>query len=189
MKERILAAAVQEINQYGVKFTIDGVVARLGISKKTLYQYFSSKEVLVASITDAALADVKSQKQEIINSDMDLVCKLTALVVVEPRMFENSSDWIRADIKKYYPREWEKIKAFQRQSAEVMIHLLEDGIQNGHIRQINTRIAVQMLQSMCSEFLQYRFLHENHLTFKEALQNLVDIFLYGVLTNTAESNR
>lgn len=179
MKNRILKAATQEISKYGAKFTIDGVVSELRISKKTLYQYYHSKEELVAAVTDEAMADIFAQEQEILSSGMDIVSKIKELVIMEPRIF-NSNDWLQDDIRKYYPQEWLKIEELHRRSMNMLVELMEEGIREELFRPVNTKIAVKMLINMCIEFMQYRFLLENNLTLKEALQSSVDIFLYGV---------
>ncbi|BBB90691.1 MAG TPA: TetR/AcrR family transcriptional regulator [Methylomusa anaerophila] len=182
MKERILKTAAEEMNERGVKFTVDAVAARLGISKKTLYQYFESKDHLIASIVDAAIVDMANQKAEIMNSNKDFVSKLAAIVTVEPKIFGKVHDWVLEDIKRHRPEDWERITCFRRERTQAMAKILEEGIAGGHIRRINTAVAAQMLCSAVGEFLEYGFLAENNISFTDALQALTDIFLYGVLT-------
>lgn len=48
--EKIIDATVEEFKQNGLKFTMNDLAKRLGISKKTIYTVFESKQaVLVAS--------------------------------------------------------------------------------------------------------------------------------------------
>ncbi|SMD09092.1 TetR/AcrR family transcriptional regulator [Sporomusa malonica] len=185
MKKQILFAAAQEMNERGVKFTIDSVAARLGISKKTVYQYYPSKDAIITSIIDAALADIDAQKLQAMERQCDFVSKLTAIITVEPKLFGKINYWVLDDIKRYRPQEWERINRFRQARVTDIGRMLEAGIASGHIRSINTKVAAKMLLSTCAELLDYRFLDENNLTFGDALKALNDIFQFGVLTGPA----
>lgn len=71
MHHRIMDAAAEEISLRGVKFTMHDLAIRLGISKRTLYQCFSSKEELIESIIVAKLEDVKQQRDEVMRDNQD----------------------------------------------------------------------------------------------------------------------
>jgi len=59
-----MAAAIDEIYKFGIKFTMSDLVKRLSISKSTLYAHFKSKEELIGAIVDSALASLCQQKQD-----------------------------------------------------------------------------------------------------------------------------
>jgi AcrR family transcriptional regulator len=49
--ERILAAAAQQVEDFGLRrFTIDDVARRLGISRVTIYRYFPKRDQLMAAV-------------------------------------------------------------------------------------------------------------------------------------------
>ena len=80
MKEQIIAGARQLFNHYGVKTVrLDDVTHQLGITKKTLYQYFDNKEDLVRQMLDAQLgeslheAQSKDQKEDHALGEIDAV--------------------------------------------------------------------------------------------------------------------
>ena len=56
MKEEIVKRALNDFMQYGFKtFTMDDLASKMGISKKTLYEHFPSKNDLVEAVLDYAL--------------------------------------------------------------------------------------------------------------------------------------
>ena len=56
MKQEIVKSALNDFTQYGFKtFTMDDLARKLGMSKKTLYEYFPSKNDLVEACLDYAL--------------------------------------------------------------------------------------------------------------------------------------
>lgn len=182
MKDKILMTAAQEMNNRGIKFTIDQVATKLSISKKTIYQYYPSKERLIAGIVDMALADVKSQASAILaDVDGDFTERITDLLLLEPRKFGKTNDWVMEDIKRFRPLDWEKIEAFKYEQMLVISRFLEEGITLGIVSDINTKVAARLLRGACYELSQYDFLVDNNLDFTQARQVLTDIFLHGIL--------
>ncbi|MFN5112767.1 MAG: TetR/AcrR family transcriptional regulator, partial [Ignavibacteria bacterium] len=53
IRERLLSIAMQEFMQFGFsRISMDDLAERVGMSKKTLYKYFQSKEVLVREVIE-----------------------------------------------------------------------------------------------------------------------------------------
>ena len=51
VKERILVKAHELFNRYGIRsVSMDDIAAQLGMSKKTVYQYYADKEELVSGV-------------------------------------------------------------------------------------------------------------------------------------------
>lgn len=55
MREKIIDATVEEFKQNGLKFTMNDLAKRLGISKKTIYTVFESKQAVLVAITGKAM--------------------------------------------------------------------------------------------------------------------------------------
>src|ERR1700759_2223729 len=52
-KQRILEKATQLFMRYGIRsITMDEIAAQLGISKKTIYQFFTDKDAMVEAVVD-----------------------------------------------------------------------------------------------------------------------------------------
>jgi len=67
--QQILVTTYQEMNKYGMKFTMDDVAAQLGMSKKTLYKLFRSKNELVLAVIESLIQFVKAKEQIVLKSD------------------------------------------------------------------------------------------------------------------------
>ncbi|MFM7339105.1 MAG: TetR/AcrR family transcriptional regulator, partial [Bacteroidota bacterium] len=53
VKDRLLTTAMQEFMQYGFsRISMDDLAVKLGMSKKTLYKHFPSKEELVRGVLE-----------------------------------------------------------------------------------------------------------------------------------------
>ncbi len=187
MEERILLAVAEEMNIRGTKFTVDGVAARLGVSKKTIYQYFSSKDMLIESVVDMVLEELRAQGEAILQDrSLPFAEKLSAYLLTEPKKVGKTSNLVMSDIKKYRPNEWARIEEFRRQCAKRVAELLEEGIASGHVRPLNTQLAATMLLGAVGAFLQVDFLSKNHVPFSDALEALTKIFMFGVMKEKGE---
>lgn len=182
MKEQILMATAQEINHRGIKFTVDNVAIRLGISKKTIYQYFSSKDELITQVVEMALVDVENQEQDILaDKESNFEERITGLLLLTPKIFGPIEDWVMEDIERYRLQDWKRIEQFKLERMVALSQLLEEGIALGSVKKMNTKVGARILLGACRELSLYKFLAENNLTSVEARGLLTDIFLHGIL--------
>src|SRR4029078_5758418 len=66
-KERILVKSHELFNRYGIRsVSMDDIAAQLGMSKKTLYQYYTDKDELVNAVFDIILSVNKNNCTECI---------------------------------------------------------------------------------------------------------------------------
>ena len=111
MRERIMDAALIEFSDKGIKFTMDDVAKRIRISKKTIYNFFKNKEVLLLETIDFGFAEVQKQKKEIVNDkDMDIIDKIKNVLIAIPEKYKGF-DWrLIYQISEKYPDAYEKIE-------------------------------------------------------------------------------
>lgn len=62
IKDRIMKAFIEEIREKGMKFSMDDLARRLGISKRTLYEHFSSKVEILETIMSRASGKGKKKR-------------------------------------------------------------------------------------------------------------------------------
>ena len=59
LRKEILEGTIQVYNRKGLKFTMDDIAAWLGISKKTIYTVFETKEALFLTMVDYLFDSIK----------------------------------------------------------------------------------------------------------------------------------
>lgn len=180
MEQRILTAAARLINQRGWKFTVDELAHSLGISKKTLYVHYPSKQAIVEAVVDAAIADMQAQRETVVSSDAPWPEKIAALIMVYPRQFGEINDFVLHDLRSHYPTVWEKVEQFRRDEAAVTTALLRQAAAAGAIRPLSPAVAARILHGAIGALLDYHFLLAQGMTFTTARKILADIFLHGV---------
>ncbi|MBO0947993.1 TetR/AcrR family transcriptional regulator [Fibrella forsythiae] len=129
MKERIITGARQLFNHYGVKTVrLDDIAHQLGISKKTLYQYFENKEDLVRQMLEDQLSESLQEAGEIHATATNAI--VGALLIwdrlIHYKQTVNPS--LLLDIERHYPSAW---RLFQLMKAEYINTILDANLQAG----------------------------------------------------------
>uniref|UniRef100_UPI003216EA3B TetR/AcrR family transcriptional regulator n=1 Tax=uncultured Draconibacterium sp. TaxID=1573823 RepID=UPI003216EA3B len=121
--------------KFGIRnVTMDNVATEFGISKKTLYQYFSDKEELVSHVVDYFLEDAEIHRHETTSGNaIDYIFKIREHVAVILKIYNSH---IEQDLKKFYPRLYKKVRDTKRQRILVdTIDNLNHGITQGLYRE------------------------------------------------------
>jgi AcrR family transcriptional regulator len=182
MRTRIMSAALAELDEHGVRFTMSNLAARLSISKRTLYEHFESKEVLVESIVDDIIADLRVQRLAIVNNpDLDLKEKLIKMLTVRSRVFADVNDRVKLELGSQYPGLCKKAHKSQEEQWDVIDAVLKEGIRDGCFRPIFVPVLRKVLQGAVNEIIDYDFLLQQRTSFDEMIGHITDILIYGIM--------
>ena len=74
VKNIILREGFRSVSIDGIKsFTVENLASKLAMSKKTIYQYFPKKEVLIKKIIDFRMKKLTNEFNVIINQEDDAI--------------------------------------------------------------------------------------------------------------------
>lgn len=180
MRNRIIMAAAEEINLRGFKFTMSDLTKRLSVSKSSLYEHFSSKDELIATILGIVLNDFHAQEEKIYQSELPIFEKLKAVLTIAPKTFEPFHPRIYDDLRLTYPEEWKKVACFRKERLDRLTALLRQGMKDGIIRPVNLNVVQQMIVCTMNDFISYRFLSENNITYPDAMAAMLDVIIHGL---------
>lgn len=181
MKEKILNAAAQLIQRYGLKkFTVDEIAAELSISKKTIYQYFNSKDDIIREYFEASIASDKDSMTSVLSSNENFSHKIHAIVYSNHKYRLHVP--LLAEAKKFYPDVWLKVEDLKQFKLNATKDLSKEGVGKGLVKpDVNFGILSKMLQEISDMFTNYDFLFENHLNTREALDEALKIIFNGIM--------
>ena len=182
MKMRIMTAAMEELNEYGIRFTMANLAARLAISKRTLYEHFDSKEVLIESIVDIIILDMQTQRMRILEDvQLTLQEKLIKMLSVRPAAFIKLEDRVKLDLRRQFPGLWKRAHESAEAQWDMIDEVLREGIDAGCFRPIYVPVVRKLLQGAVNEISDYDFLLEQRKTFHEMIGFITDILIYGIM--------
>lgn len=129
-EQRIIEEGQKLIEQYGFrKFTMHELADNLRISKKTIYAHFKDKDHLISSICDAIIANDLEEMNRRINEQDEHVEKLRAVFYLyNIRMLRKKH---LNQLKKYFPHDWEKFRAFSKNRRDRVRQIYQDGVEKG----------------------------------------------------------
>ena len=136
MKYSITQKALTYFMQYGFKsFTMDDLANSLGISKKTLYEQFSSKNELVEATLDYTLEMTCHQVDKFISGKGSVIENVFRNQKEVQNLFNLSSSKPIWELKKYFPKTYERMDIeFAKSDACFIDKLLEKGWEEGLFR-------------------------------------------------------
>jgi len=184
MLERIRNETLCLLNEKGMSFTVAELAKRLAVSKRYIYEQFSSKNELVTSILNEILNDLQRQVQEIANSQqLGTIDKLNALMTTAPKALGPLSSRSIADIKRLLPEQWGNFERFFDDRWEEIKKLIEYGVQKKLFRPIDLSVLQQVYRGTINGLNEYQYLTRNNQTFHNAIVTMTDILLYGIIAS------
>jgi len=145
--ERIVSGSEELFLKAGIKsVTMDDIASHLGMSKKTIYQFFKDKNELVFALVKKKLKDDEDQMAAIISQSGNVIEEMINMMKCSEDIFSRINPIVIHDLQKYHPDAW---KQFQDFKSGVLVHTLEQllnkGIKQGYIRpDIDVKILARM---------------------------------------------
>lgn len=185
MRNRIIQAAAEKINKYGFrKFTINDIATELGISKKTVYKYFTSKNEIVSVIVDTNVELEKAGVSKALASEGSWTDKLQALMFT---FVTDRPEWVTEELHRFFPQEWVKIETQRKSLLPIVKELFGKAIENGEIRSdIDPAIIELTFVSTVNALFNYSNLEQMDMTFHQAMEEFKKILFTGILTKKVQ---
>ena len=186
IKNKILQGAQRMYLNYGFKsVTMDDIAKELGISKKTIYQYYSDKNELVEDVVRSFLEWNKNQVCHIADQSKNIIEELFKTFQHMINNMSSVNPAVLYDLKKFHARAWDIYRDFR---SDVFLKLITDsmniGIEQGYFR---AEVNVEILARMRFEQIQMAFDQEifpsSKFNFVEIHTQFMDHFIRGILTD------
>ena len=192
IKQRLLATAMQEFMQYGFsRISMDDLALRMGMSKKTLYKYYSSKEELVKAVLELRKERV-GELMSFIETKVPKHAFGEKIVQVSQKVAESLSEiqpHVMYDLKKSFPLIFEDFDAFKRASiVKGYTAALNEGRASGVFRDdIPIELAVHMHLTLISTMMNPEYLSTQHYTPLQVFNMILRCTMEGLCTNKGRS--
>lgn len=183
-REELLEATMIEFNKNGYRFTMDDISKRMGISKKTLYQLVENKESLFFEAIDDCFGSIKQSELAIYSDEtLSLIEKLRNMIIVLPKKYQALDFSKLYELQAEFPKTFEKIESRIETDWGLTISLIESCIEAKLIRNISIPILQSMISASIEYFISHKVLNENGISYKNALEQMMDILLEGIMIN------
>lgn len=182
MKQRVIEAAKEEIIENGLRFTMRDLAARLGVSSKTIYQSFESKEQIIDAIVTNSILEMQAAEASIMeDASLTQLEKLKKTLVNVPEWFILSDIRLLKEFKQKYPKQWAEIDKHVTLGWSQVQLLVEQGVKEGTLRPFNMDLFIQMyIGSLYQLMEERRDRRAAQAPLEQLSEQMVELLLYGI---------
>lgn len=135
-ERELVAGAAKIFATYGIRsVTMGNLATRMGISKKTLYQYVKDKNDLVEKAVRLVGDEFRQQVTGLLKGDGNAIDELFALTTFVTAQLKDLHPSILYDLEKYHPGTYHQVRQARRSEVNaIMTKNMERGIAEGLYR-------------------------------------------------------
>jgi TetR/AcrR family transcriptional regulator, cholesterol catabolism regulator len=128
-KERILIKAEELFMQFGIRsVSMDDIANNLGMSKKTLYQYYADKDELVDAVVDGHIKVIQTDCVGCRKDAKDAVHEIFITMERIMEEFNNMNPMVLFDLEKFH---FNSYRRFKEHKDKFMAQIIRDNIEWG----------------------------------------------------------
>ncbi|RYY60192.1 MAG: TetR/AcrR family transcriptional regulator [Chitinophagaceae bacterium] len=184
-KERIMVKASELFMQYGIRsVSMDDIANNLGMSKKTLYQYYADKDELVHAVFDAHITRMQGDCVSCANNAKGAVHELFLTLEEIMEEFSNMNPMLLHDLQKFHFRTYEVFMQYKNKFLTEMVRQnIERGIAEELYRpDLNIDVLTKFrLESMMLPF-DVNLFPPGKYGLGETTGIIMELFIYGLVT-------
>jgi AcrR family transcriptional regulator len=184
-QERIVGKAHELFMRYGIRsISMDEVANQLGMSKKTIYQFYTDKDALVEDVINIELGsnekECRNQKVQSENAVHEMFLALDMVMEV----FTKMNPAVIFDLEKYHPKAFKKYSDYKNKFLYTVIkENLDNGIAEGLYREeVQTDIMTRFRLASIFLVLNPDLFPLSKHNLAEVITEITDNFLYGLVT-------
>jgi AcrR family transcriptional regulator len=182
---RIVLAARAEFAARGYSgLTMDGLAHELGISKKTIYAHFASKEMVAKAVVTAVAATIRRRASDALAEPNAFKTKFRDILrIIAEELTWVSTSFLR-DVERHAPAVYAEIDILRsRNIGDLFGRLLAEGVEQGLVHpRIDPKFAVTFWVQAIQGLMHPANLERLGLDPREAFERAATLFLEGLLT-------
>jgi TetR/AcrR family transcriptional regulator, cholesterol catabolism regulator len=189
IQERILTKSHELFMRYGIRsISMDEIAGHLGMSKKTIYQYYVDKDALVEGVINMEI--VSKEEKCLFNKEHcnNAIHEIFMAVDMVQELLKGMIPAVLYDLEKYHPRGFKK---FDDHRNNFFYKVMRDNLQRGITEELykpDINIDILARFRVASVFLIFSI--DGFITSKasahDVLIEITDNFLYGIATSKGQ---
>ncbi|KXB90764.1 transcriptional regulator, TetR family [Megasphaera hutchinsoni] len=184
IQQRILSEALFLVNTQGADFHIDELAKRLHISKRTVYEHFTSKQDIIWQSL-VAFADELYREHKALLEDTTLptdekMMKFFQMSSRQAQVFSvrHMNVWLSR-----VPEVRKKLRIMVNRDWEILELLVAQGQDEGIFRTFDISLFMHLVKNAAADILDYMDEMEHEYSFFSYMTKCLDMLLYGIKVN------
>ena len=184
-RERIQVKAYELFMRYGIRsVSMDDIAAQLGMSKKTIYQFFADKDELVSAVVEQEVGNMQQDCVRSSQKSRDAIHEIFLTMEQVSEQFRHLNPVVLYDLEKFHHPAYGKFLKYRNEFLlEIISANLKRGIQEELYR---PELEVDIIARFRLESMMIAFNIDLYPTRKfdlrQVIMELFEHFLYGLVT-------
>ena len=185
MKERIQQKAEELFRRYGIRtVTMDEIAGQLGISKKTIYQFYSDKEALVKDIFKGITDQNTIRCMQVRSAAENEIHEQYLSSDAAQEIFTNMNSSVLFDLNRFHPAVFAEFEKYKKQFLfNIIKENIQRGIKEGLFRkEIDLNIVTWLQLELISGVFRNEEVMNGKTSAAHFEKEMKDFFLHGLCT-------
>lgn len=194
LRKKILDVARKKFFTFGIKgVTMDEIASETGIGKATLYEAFTSKNILVEKVIREKVSEMENYLNTLTKSlkedeTLDLINTIRSLVDFGNKELREMKQPFLVELRKYFFQGSEKLR-YASLIRVVIVEIIQRGIKDRIIRSdFNKNILIDAIIMIVEEIITNREVAQKYsISSTEVMDTVMKLIIGGLLTEEARS--
>ena len=169
------------------KVTVDEIASQLGISKKTLYKSYPSKEELLRASLHSMMRSAGWELERIVSSDKPLVEKLSTAMMAMGSYISRLRKESIIDLQRFAPTIWRELDKFRQEHivSRLVAMVAQARMENLLRPEVHEEVVIQMLIHSIQGIVNPEVLITHSFSAEQATRSIITVIFQGALTDSA----
>jgi len=189
-KNIILEQGFAQFSQNGMRqFTVESLATNLGMSKKTIYKFFPTKEILIEKVIGNFTGSIKKKFMTVVESDDDPINKFNSVMEFLRKKIGYIKMENLAEVKIRYPQIWNNIEDFRLEMVRYITTIFEEAQDKGFANpELNMDVVAIIYINIINATFQPKFFLKNNLAPVDTIKTFVKMVTEGIFIYKEDAN-
>ncbi|MCD6018269.1 MAG: transcriptional regulator [Bacteroidetes bacterium] len=184
-QDKILKISLELFFKYGIKrVTMDDIAKELGMSKKTIYQYYKEKDDIVNQLCEVEMEKHKKKFEDVFSQSNDPIHEIMLISENMKEMMQHINPIFFLDLQKFHPTAFIQFQAFKENCAfQDILRNIKKGKEEGYYKSdIDEEFAARYRLAQIDMLMFGNYFSFDKLSFSKSHELVLDMFVYGICT-------
>ena len=189
MEERILSKARELFFSFGIRsVTMDDIAKQMGVSKKTIYQFYTDKNSLVAKVISDLVDCHNTQVEEFFENSENAVQEVLLQTAAIADIIQSIKPGVFFELQKYFPDTWRLIDGHRSDCIlQAILKNLHRGIREGMYREdLDLKVVAHIRLVQLNSVLNLQDFPPERFNYQTILNQITELYLYGISTHAGQ---
>ena len=189
MEERILNKARELFFSFGIRsVTMDDIAREMGVSKKTIYQFYADKSSLVTKVIGDLVSCHNTQVEAYFQNSENAVHEVVLQTGAIAEIIQSIKPGVFFELQKYFPDTWRLIDGHRSDCVlQGILKNLHRGIREGIYREdLDLEVIAHIRLVQLNSVLNLQDFPPDRFNYQMILNQLTELYLYGIASQAGQ---